>query len=181
MILLSVWHQVSDGITILTSFVNFKKANIEVPNLKNLIIGDKSKETELSKKIADYEIENSTIILCQIPFEEMPKYLNCCDIFISHFNFHGRWPHNCSIKHLEYLSLEKPTIATNVGEVNFAIEHEENGHCRKKVILINSQIQSRLANDKQLRIELGISGRVKAENELTWKSNVERILNFFNT
>ena len=131
-----------------------KKANIEVPNLKNLIIvGDKSKETELSKKIADYEIENSTIILCQIPFEEMPKYLNCCDIFISHFNFHGRWPHNCSIKHLEYLSLGKPTIATNVGEVNFAIEHEENGLLSEEGNIDQfSDSIIRLANDKQLEM-----------------------------
>ena len=57
----------------------------------------------------------------------MPLILNCCDILISHFNFHGKWPHNCSIKHLEYLSVGKPTVATDVGEVNFAIEHGVNG------------------------------------------------------
>ena len=75
-----------------------------------------------------------------VPFYEMPSLLNCCDILISHFNFHGKWPHNCSIKHLEYLALGKPTVATNVGEVNFTIEQNLNG------ILCGEETKNNLQN-----------------------------------
>ena len=80
-------------------------ASMKIDHLKSLIIvGDQNKELEIQNKIIQYNLQDKTKILCQVPFEKMPSILNCCDILISHFNFHGKWPHNCSIKHLEYLS-----------------------------------------------------------------------------
>lgn len=158
------------------------KVVLKIPNIKSLIIvGNKEKEIELRKKISKYGLESSSIILCQIPFNEMPAYLNRCDILLSHFNFHGKWPHNCSIKHLEYLSLGKPTVATDVGEVNFAIEHEVNGIlCAEGDVEGFSNSIIRLANDSGLRKKLGSHGREKALQDLTWEANVDKILNFFN-
>ena len=145
-----------------------------------IIVGDKGKENELNKKIDEYKIKEKTTILCQIPFKKMPLILNCCDILISHFNFHGKWPHNCSIKHLEYLSIGKPTVATNVGEVNFAIEHGVNGLlCKEGDVEQFSSSIIRMANDFNFRSNLGKEGRTKAINELTWEANISRILEFY--
>ncbi len=171
------WYNDIDELCLILS-----KAANESEKLKFLIIvGDKEKENELREKIIEHKIKEKTIILCQIPFKKMPLILNCCDILISHFNFHGKWPHNCSIKHLEYLSIGKPTVATNVGEVNFAIEHGVNGLlCKEGDVEQFSSSIIRMANDFDFRSNLGKAGRIKATNELTWEANISRILDFFN-
>jgi len=147
-------------------------------NVKFLIItGDENKKSEIEASLFEHGITPYVKLLVQVPFSEMPGYLNCCDIFISHFNFHGKWPHNCSIKHLEYLSLGKPTVATDVGEVNFAIEHNKNGFlCKEGDIEDFGDSILRLASDKELRNKLGASGRSKAVEDLTWNKNVENII-----
>jgi glycosyltransferase involved in cell wall biosynthesis len=158
------------------------KASMKIDHLKSLIIvGDQNKEFEIQNKIIQYNLQDKTKILSQVPFEKMPSILNCCDILISHFNFHGKWPHNCSIKHLEYLSSGKPTVATDVGEVNFAIEHQVNGIlCQEGNIEQFANSIADLAINYKLRSKLGNLGRKKAIKELTWEANITRILNFLN-
>ena len=79
------------------------------------------------------------------------------------------------------MSLGKPTVATDVGEVNFAIEHEVNGIlCAEGDVEGFSNSIIRLANDSGLRKKLGSHGREKALQDLTWEANVDKILNFFN-
>ena len=142
-----------------------------------LIIGDKRRVKPIKNLIKINNLENNTKILEQIPFHEMPKILNMCDILISHFNFHGVWPHICSIKHMEYLAVGKPVVATNVGYVNFAIEDNVNG------ILINEgDVQGfrnavlKLACDKDMCKNYGHNGRKKAVDELTWYRNVNNFI-----
>ena len=142
-----------------------------------VIVGDKNKEIEINEKIKNYDLTSIVTIKGQVPYDRMPSLLNCCDILISHFNFHGKWPHNCSIKHLEYLSLGKPTVATNVGEVNFAIEHNINGIlCDEGDVKQFSDSIVRLASDSKLREQMGRAGREKAIKELGWELNVSRII-----
>jgi glycosyltransferase involved in cell wall biosynthesis len=148
-------------------------------NIKFLIItGDRKKKVEIEDILFKHGMTKYVKLLLQIPFSEMPKYLSCCDILISHFNFHGKWPHNCSIKHLEYLSLGKPAVATDVGEVNFAVEHNING-----LLCVEGDIKGfgesilRLSSDEKLRIKFGTSGRLKAVKDLTWDKNVQNITN----
>lgn len=171
------WYNDIDELCLILS-----KAAKKIAKLKFLIIvGDKEKEKKLHEKITKYKIKEKTTVLCQIPFVKMPLILNCCDILISHFNFHGKWPHNCSIKHLEYLSVGKPTVATDVGEVNFAIEHGVNGLlCKEGDVDQFSSSIIKMANDSELRTNLGKAGRIKATNELTWEANISRILDFLN-
>ena len=109
----------------------------------------------------------------------MPDVLNMCDILISHFNFHGVWPHNCSIKHHEYLAVGKPVVATNVGYVNFAVEDKVHG------VLVDEGDVNGFANailqlvaDKDKREIYGNNGRIKAVDELTWYRNIDNILPF---
>mgnify|MGYP001325351596 CR=1 FL=1 len=149
-------------------------------NIKFLLIsGDKIKANLIYSYIKKYKLLNSVKLVQQIPFKNMPKILNLCDICLSHFNFHKKWPHNCSIKHLEYLSLSKPVVATNVGEVNFAIENGINGYlCEEGRIDEYVEAIINLAKKPNLRESFGIAGRNKAILDLNWDKNVQRILSF---
>jgi glycosyltransferase involved in cell wall biosynthesis len=145
-----------------------------------LIVGDKRRAKTIKNLIRTNDLDSNTIILEQIPFHEMPNILNMCDILVSHFNFHGVWPHNCSIKHLEYLAVGKPVVATNVGYVNYAVEDNING-----ILVDEGDVQGftnailKLSADKDKRESFGNNGRRKALSELTWYRNVDRFLQLF--
>jgi glycosyltransferase involved in cell wall biosynthesis len=145
-----------------------------------LIVGDKRRAKTIKNLIRTNDLDSNTIILEQISFHEMPNILNMCDILISHFNFHGVWPHNCSIKHLEYLAVGKPVVATNVGYVNYAVEDNING-----ILVDEGDVQGftnailKLSADKDKRESFGNNGRRKALSELTWYRNVDRFLQPF--
>ena len=131
---------------------------------------------ELNNKIDN--LEEKIITKYSVPLEEMPRNLSDCDILISHFNFHGAWPHNCSIKHLEYMSIGKPVVASNVGEVNFAIEHNVNwflvdeGNEEEFAMSI-----IKLIDNPDLREKFGKNGREKILANHTWDKHVEKSLN----
>ncbi len=161
----------------------FKYVINKQASIKFLIItGDKKKKIEIENALSKYAITRHVNLLVQIPFSVMPRYLNSCDILISHFNFHGKWPHNCSIKHLEYLALGKPTVATDVGEVNFAVEHNKNGFlCVEGDVAGFGESILRLSSDEPLRLQLGTQGRLKAVKDLTWDKNVQNIMKEMST
>ena len=155
---------------------SFKK-NINLKYL--LVVGDNNKAEKILKLINDYNIQKSVKVLKQIPFKEMPRIYSICDIYLSHFNFFKKWPHNNSIKHLEYLAMGKPVVATQVGEVNFAIENDKNGYlCKEGEIEEYVSAIKILSKDKSLRKKFGNAGRLKAINELSWEANIDRIFNF---
>ena len=147
-----------------------------------LISGDKKKADKIYLQIKKNNLSDFVKLSVEVPFSEMPTMLNLCDICLSHFNFHKKWPHNCSIKHLEYLALAKPVVATDVGEVNFAVENSINGYlCKEGEIDEYVDAIDRLARDHFLRQKLGDNGRNKAILKLTWEKNIQRIINFISS
>ena len=75
----------------------------------------------------------------------------------------------------------KPTVATDVGEVNFAVEHNINGLLTGEGD-VNGFVDAvlSLASDRNLRIKFGVAGRKKAVNCLTWKQNTAKIISGLN-
>jgi glycosyltransferase involved in cell wall biosynthesis len=75
------------------------------------------------------------------------------------------------------LSLGKPVVATDVGEVNFAIEHNVNGIlCNEGDVEGFAKSILTLSSDKLMRKKLGNAGRLKAVKELSWEKNTQRIV-----
>ena len=142
-----------------------------------LAVGDSRKVGPVRAAIQRNSLLGSVTILTQVPFAEMSQVLGACDILISPFNFHGRWPHNCSMKHLEYLAMGKPVVATKAGYANFAIKDGVNGF-----LIEEGDIEgfvdalSLLISNRDLRNKLGATGRLQAENEHTWYENVDRFI-----
>lgn len=169
------WY--NDLIELFEIITHTLKKNNQVKFL--LISGDKKKADQIYSLIKKNNLSKFVKLSVELPFREMPKMLNLSDICLSHFNFHKKWPHNCSIKHLEYLALAKPVVATDVGEVNFAVENNINGYlCKEGEIDEYVDAIDRLARDHLLRQKLGDNGRNKAISKLTWDKNIQRIINF---
>lgn len=158
----------------------FNKALQIIPNLHLILIGDSEIQPALEKYVQDRNLSKFITFTGRIPYDEVPAYLDACDIYVSHFNFQQSLPHICTIKHLEYLAMGRPTVATKIGYVNFAIRHKENGISVAQGDIDNfARAIVTLATDPILRDRLGHRARRDA-TQYTWEANINRILSRLN-
>tara|TARA_B100001250_G_scaffold65148_1_gene51595 strand:+ start:9989 stop:11209 length:1221 start_codon:yes stop_codon:yes gene_type:complete len=167
------WYNDIDELMRIIRKVVLKKEDI----IFKLFIGDLLKKVEIEQKISENNLTDFISLEFEIPLLKMPLVMSECDILISHFNFHGVWPHNCSIKHLEYMALSRPVVATRVGEVNFAIQDGHNGALVEEGDEEGfSQAILDFLNDKEYANQLGKNGRNDILEKHTWDKHVERSL-----
>ena len=76
----------------------------------------------------------------------------------------------------------KPVVATDIGYVNFAIKHNQNGLLVPQGDIRGfSEAILKVATDSDLRIKLGNQGRCDAEKFHSWEANINRILDRLST
>jgi len=85
----------------------------------------------------------------------------------------------CGFKALQYMSLEIPTLASDIGVNTAIIEHSKNGFiCRAYEDWYN--YLELLINDTSLRLDIGKAARVTVEDLYSVKSNYKNFLGLFN-
>lgn len=142
-----------------------------------LVMGRQDRAHMVKQHIRKAGLDDLVVFLEQVFFDEMPKVYEGCDILISHLNYHGGWPHNCSMKHLEYMAMGKPVVATDIGEVNFAIEHDINGFLVNEGdvnTFVNSIVC--LVDNPELRRQFGKRSRELAVSKYQWEFNARNFL-----
>ena len=106
----------------------FKALSIVVkkyPAAKLMITGKPTKSIlELAKALG---VDSNLYLTGFLPYEELPKYLGCADLFVlpladKIYNV-GRWPN----KICDYISLGRPTISNPVGDIKTLFEDYEIG------------------------------------------------------
>jgi len=112
-----------------------------------------------------------------IPHEEVPRYLNLCDILVAPFapskdekrkemyKRYGMWW--CPLKIFEYMAMEKPVISSRVGEVPEYLEGAGLTYEEGDVEGLRDAIE-KLSKDKELRERLGRRGREKVLEHYSW-------------
>jgi phosphatidyl-myo-inositol dimannoside synthase len=157
-------------------------------SLKNpevvLVIGGSGPEEDSLKKIANSFFEensNPIIFLGKIDDEEYWAWLELCDIFImTSRNLDGDFE-GFGIVYLEANLAGKPVIAGDSGGVREAVINNVTG------LLVDPENTSaiieaiiKLANDKNLRNNLGASGNRRVVETLSAKKQAEKIYNLLN-
>lgn len=153
----------------------------EAPNLVYIIAGIGHDEDYL-KELAQKKLKPSQVIfLGSISEEDKWAWLDLCDIFIMPSRNIKGDVEGFGIVYLEANLAGKPIIAGDSGGVRDVVENEVNG------LLVNSEkIESiknaiiRLAQNKNLRLNLGKAGQEKLINNFKWKDQVEKIYKIIN-
>jgi glycosyltransferase involved in cell wall biosynthesis len=153
-----------------------------IPNVVFLFVGDGEYRAQLDEIIKQDNVEKYTIITGFVPFEEVPKYLSCCDVLVSPCinNDDGTEFFNSPLKNFEYMGLRKPIIATSVGQQreifkdrwNALLVEERNSEAIANAIIElykNPDLASTIAENAY---QDGISNH-------TWKHRAEKILNTY--
>jgi rhamnosyl/mannosyltransferase len=129
---------------------------------------DKLKETVKDKGLA-----RKVILTGGVPFNDIPKYLAACDVFVlpsfSRLEAFG-------LVVLEAMASSKPVIVSNIpGVTEVVVEGEEGLHVEPMNAQDLADKINLLLSDSSLRKKMGENGRRKVETEFTWDKVVNQL------
>jgi len=138
-------------------------------NVKLLIIGDGAERKKLENLTEELKIQNYIIFLGAIPHNEIKKYYQLADIFVSLYDLS-----NVGNPLLEAMINEKCIVTLNVGDTNKFIFNNQNGILLNKADLNKlPETIIKLLNNYKKHEDLGKRAKIFADkNFWTWKQRI---------
>lgn len=167
------WHDV---------FTLIQSAEI-VLNIKHdvhfILIGDGPSKNQVESMVREKNIGKYVTFIGSIPNEKVPGHIDSMDIAVAPISkvpyFHGS-----PIKIFEYQSICKPVIVSRYPDIQSIIDDHKGGILVEpgdKVQLADAILE--LANNRELRKQLGRKGRLSVEKKYTWERNANKILDIY--
>jgi len=148
-------------------------------SIRFLFVGDGIRMPKVKEILKRDNMEEFVILAGLVPQEKTPRYLAACDILVSPHvpNPDGSRFFGSPIKLFEYMAMGKGIVASDLEQIGEVLEH------KKTAWLVNpGDVEElaegilKLAEDENLRNELGRNAREKALGKYTWDKHVKRIL-----
>lgn len=119
---------------------------------------------------------NNLLVLPSVPYEELPYYLNSADLLLCLYRYNYQQIfYNSPMKLFEFMSMNKPLIASDIGQISEIVNHKRNG------LLTNNEIDDicekilMLKKDQYLATHLALRARKDIINQHTWSQRVDKI------
>jgi len=84
------------------------------PQVVLVLLGNGPAAQHLSELRAEHDLKDNILILSPVPYQEVPRYINLCDVGVMAYPDNDYWKVNNPIKLLEYLAMEKPIIVRDM-------------------------------------------------------------------
>jgi len=162
-----------NGIDVLIkSFQLLRKNNNDV---FLLIIGSGEEKKEIIRLINDLNLNHCVKLLGDVPFLQIPDYLNISDVFVR-----PSYDEGFGSSFIEAMACNIPVIGTNVGGIPDIISNNYNG------ILVNpgdvlelSNKLEKMLDDEQTKITLAINGYDTVYNNFSWGVVYNKIVKMY--
>lgn len=154
------------------------KLKEKYPNIGGLIIGSSKEMPELKSKAKELGVWENCIFTGQIPFEQVPSYINCFDIGISQLYKEEQGASEQKVR--QYLGCGKPIIVSP-GSVNNFVEENKIG----KIVDPLDENTFYKAVDYYLSLsskeydKISKQARKYAEENLSYESKVKERLEYY--
>ncbi len=99
------------------------------PDLVLYMLGDSRSFYLLKKLITKYDVHDRVILHDKVSYEDVPKYIAMCDLALIPFDL-PIWRNQCPLKLLEYCSMEKVIIVTDIPAHRYIL-----GTCKSAVFI----------------------------------------------
>lgn len=169
------WH----GVEVLAKAMKYVIK--EVPNAVFLFVGDGMLRSNIDTIAKEDNVDKNLIITGFLPIGVIPEYVAACDVVVSPCvnNDDGRF-FNSPVKLFEYMAMEKPIVATNVGQQGEVIIDDYNGlSCEEKNPEVLAHQIIRLIKDKDLANRLSRQARLDSIEKHHWKYNSQIIIDAY--
>lgn len=135
-------------------------------DIKVLVVGGEEDLPKYKKFVQENDMENLVEFTGNVPYRQVPKYVNKMDIATIPFKKTPVTDGTCPLKLVEYMAMKKPCICSRLNEIRsmvgnnvlYATTKEE----WKKMI-------KKLYNDSDLRDRMGKEGRKHVEKYYDWE------------
>jgi len=152
----------------------------KVQEARFLIVGDGMMRSELEYMVKKLELQDVFIFTGTVPFEEVPKYINASDVCIS---IKKPVLPGSPLKVFEYMTCEKPVIATRKSEYGFEILEEVGAG-----LLVDPENHREVAdaivdilNNNIKGHQMGVKGRKTAVKHYSWKNTAMKVAEVCNS
>ncbi len=149
-----------------------------IPNVKYIICGRGSYESELKRLVVELELTGSVIFTGFIPNEDRMKYYNLCDLYImpSREILEKGDIEGFGITYLEANACEKPVIGSKTGGAKEAVLEGESGFLTDPEDYNEiAETCVKLLSDHELSKKIGRKGRERIILEYNWDKICQRI------
>ena len=159
------WHGVDDLLD--AAAVIIKQSS----GVKFVFVGPYTKE--FTESVAKRELSDAVRVVGPVPYDQVPPYINACDILVAPYNITGTSRSTKGIgsplKVLEYMACGKPTIGSALPQVADLVKDGMTGllfpqgdsHSLARCIML-------LANDPGMRQQLGDQALASVTGRYTW-------------
>jgi glycosyltransferase involved in cell wall biosynthesis len=152
-------------------------------NIKILVVGGGREYFEKMKTLSrELKIDDSIIFTGWCKFEEVPEYISASNVGVLPLRSTLTTECITTFKLLEYLSMSKPVIATNLSTISTLIKK---GKCG--IIVEQDDVESLYAGleyayslDKSSLEKMGENGRKLIEREYKWDDIIEQEIQHYN-
>lgn len=149
------------------------------PNVVFFLLGGGPMNPVLKEFIRKEQIRDSVIVHDPINQTEVPKFIGMCDVCIVPLPYHPYWRFQSPLKLLEYLAMEKVTIATDIPAHRSVIGGEK---CGIYISSVNPREIARAIEyaylNKERLGEWGKSGRIIINEKYTWEKVAKDLENY---
>ena len=149
-------------------FLNAAKIILnKMPDVHFLIVGDGAEKENLKKLTGQLQIESKIHFLGTV--ENVPQVVSLFDVAVMSSDFD-----TFSNSILEYMAMSKPVVATNVGSISEAVQHDVNGY-----LLQRGDIEGlagsvlKLLDNEDLAVRMGNAGRKMVEDKFSIRRMVK--------
>lgn len=141
---------------------------------KFLVVGDGTAMPELREYVSTNDLKDCFVF---VGFADPVPYIGAADVAVVPYI---RSPlHGCSQKLFEYMSMAKPIVVTDAGELAYHVGNGKAGIVSKSEPKDLAEKLLFLLYDSKLQRSLGLAARARVLENYTWKSNAKKLLEFY--
>lgn len=169
------WH----GITVLAKSVKYVLR--EIPNVHFLLIGDGVLRGEVEAILTKDNVQHAVTITGMMPQNNVPEYLAACDtLVISAINNPDVPFFQSPVKLFEYMAMQKPVVASGVGQIKEIIQDGVNGLLVEENDPVDlAEKICLLAKDESLREKIAKAARNDAVENYSWQKNAQAVISIY--
>jgi glycosyltransferase involved in cell wall biosynthesis len=137
-------------------------------------------EKEMRDDIARLGMQNSVSVIGEVPFDNIPSYLEEAAIGWIPFQQVPKYQKNIPTKLFEYMAYSLPVVSSNLKSVQPFIHHGENGYLvAADDPSAHAHAIKEILKNPQKAIDMGRNGQKLVCENFRWEMMEERLLNLY--
>jgi len=140
------------------------------------LLGEGPAQAELEALVREHKLKANVLLHPTVPYEEVPRYIACCDVAIIPLPKLNWWTVSSPLKLMEYLAMEKPVIATDIDAHRSVMGTAEcvryiSNNCPEEI----AQAIWDLYQQRDRLYEKGKAGRKIVKDRFTWEAQARNL------